>query len=328
MNSANNIKAFVGAAVVVIVTSVGLVQAGVIDDGGTGADIVGNRTTTPGALGQTSTPVADSGTATAPPTDVVTPTVTAEQTLPPITEAIELPIMMYHQVLPELPADEFDAALTVTTADLNDQISYLKCAGYTPTTMAALFAAFEGHAPLPENPIILTFDDGWSDHYTYLFPILQEQGVVASLGIITGAIDEPAPYMTWAQVQEMAAAGHEMMSHSATHPDMNGVDDAQLENEIAGSKAELEQHIGKAVDFFVYPSGEPFRNGSQEKIDQVVQLLTDSGYKGALLAGPNSMTQDPSTPFALSRLRVYGGEDIYTYAASIGGPAPDSLSCP
>jgi peptidoglycan/xylan/chitin deacetylase (PgdA/CDA1 family) len=327
MNTANNIKAFVGAAVVVIVASVGLVQAGVIDDQGTGADVVGNPTNTPAALGQTQTPVVGSSTPSAPPTDALTPTVTAEPTLPAITEAIELPIMMYHQVLPELPADEFDAALTVTTADLNDQISYLKCAGYTPITMSALLAAFEGRAALPENPIILTFDDGWSDHYTYLFPILQEQGVVASLAIITGAIDEPAPYMTWAQVEEMAGAGHEMMSHSVTHPDMNGISDEQLLNEIAGSKAELEQHIGRPVELFVYPSGEPFRNGSQEKIDQVVQMVVDAGYKGAVLAGPNGMTQDPAAPFALNRIRVYGGEDIYTYAATIAGPAPDSVSC-
>jgi hypothetical protein len=46
-----------------------------------------------------------------------------------------------------------------------------------------------------------------------------------------------------------------------------------------------------------------------------------------LLAGPDSITQDPAAPFALNRVRVSGGEDIYTFAGSIYGPSPDTLTC-
>ncbi len=323
MQLTNNARAFIGAAVLVVVFSVALVQFGIIggDESDSGNLAGGQTSVTPAVLESTMTPVANSATATVAPS-------TAPSAGPPITAPIEVPILMYHQVLPELPADEFDAVLTVTTAALEEQISYLTCAGYTPVTMARLFAAFEGREALPEKPVILTFDDGWSDHYTYLFPILQAHGVTASLAIVSGFVEAGGPYVTWAQIKLMSDAGIEMMSHSVSHVDLGTSDDATVLDQITTSKADIEAHTGKTVDFLVYPSGEPFRSGSVERQRQVVQMLSDAGYRGALLAGPNSLTQDPSTPFALNRVRVSGGEDLYTFAGSIFGPDPDSLSCP
>lgn len=324
MDLPNGLKAFLAAFALVTVLSLGLVQAGVLDGGaGKGAGAVHNGgTQTPAVLPESQTPNAESPTPGA--TAAATPTPAPG---PPITSPIDVPILMYHRVLPELPDDEFDAVLTVTNAALDEQISYLACAGYTPITMQRLFAAFDGTAALPEKPVILTFDDGWSDSYTNAFPILQSHQFVGSFAVVTGFVEGGGPYMTWQQIKEMSDAGMEMTSHTIRHVDLGTSDDATVVDQLQTSKADIEAHIGKTVDYLVYPAGEPFRSNTAERQAQVVQMAIDAGYRGALLAGPNSTTQDPSTPFALNRVRVFGGEDIYTFAGGIYGPSPDDLTC-
>jgi peptidoglycan/xylan/chitin deacetylase (PgdA/CDA1 family) len=244
---------------------------------------------------------------------------------PPITSPVDVPIMMYHIIgPPDRPANE---GLAVATADFEAQMLYLKCAGYTPITVQRLFDAFDGKTPLPPKPIILTFDDGWDGQYANGFPILKKYGFVGSFAIVTGFVDAGGPYMTWAQLKEMTDAGMEMMSHTVTHIDLGATDDATVIDQLQTSKATLQSHIGHSVDYFVYPSGEPFRSGTAERQAQVVQMLKDAGYRGALLDNNGYGAQDPAHPYELNRVRVSGGEGIYAYAGSIYGVSPDTLHC-
>lgn len=253
-----------------------------------------------------------------PRVNFATPTATPG---PPITTPIDVPILMYHHVAPSPPADEFEARLTVLTADFEAQLAYLRCAGYTSITVAQLVDAMRGVTALPPHPVILTFDDGYSDAYSEVFPLLRRYGFLGSFAIVTGFVGQgDGAYASWDQLQEMADAGMEMLSHSVSHIDLGTSDDETDRREMIESKAELEARIGRPVRFFVYPSGEPFRSGTPERQQQVVAMLQEAGYEGALVAGPNSLTQDPSVPFALNRVRVQGGESVEAFAGSIGGP--------
>lgn len=254
-----------------------------------------------------------------PTADFATPRATPR---PAMTAPIEVPILMYHHVAPVAPDDEFEARLTVLTADFDAQLAYLRCAGYTGITVAQLVDAMRGAARLPQHPVILTFDDGYGDAYTEAFPLLRRYGFVGSFAIVTGFVGQgDGAYVSWDQLRQMADAGMEILSHTVSHIDLGTSDDETDRREMAESKAELEAHIGRPVRFFVYPSGEPFRSGTPERQEQVVAMLKEAGYEGALLAGPNRLTQDPSAPFALNRVRVVGGEGVDAFAGSIGGPA-------
>jgi peptidoglycan/xylan/chitin deacetylase (PgdA/CDA1 family) len=229
---------------------------------------------------------------------------------------------MYHHIAPAAPDDEFEARLTVLTSDFEEQLAYLKCAGYTGITVGQLIDAMDGRGALPSRPIVLTFDDGYSDAYTQAFPLLRQYGFPGSFAIVTGFVGGgDGAYVTWDQVREMASAGMEMLSHTVSHIDLGTSDDASVREELLQSKAALEEHTGQPVRSLVYPSGEPFRSGTPERQTEVVSMLREAGYEAALLAGPNSITQDPGARFELNRVRVSGGEDVATFAASIGGPA-------
>ena len=279
-------------------------------------------------LGACSGGDAETGGATSPAV-IVPPGDTAAAASPtavpasdPIRAPFDLPIVMYHDVSGVPPDDIYRAGSNVLPADFSAQLDYLECAGYTTISMAQLFDAVEGRSALPEKPVILTFDDGYTDHYTEAFPLLRAHSMNGSFAIITGFVEGGGDYMSWAQIKEMADAGMEMMSHTVTHIDMNTSDDATVADQLAASRTALELHTGKAPDFLVYPAGEPFRSGTVERQVEVASLLEVAGYRGALLAGPSSVTQDPAQPFALNRVRVGESTDLASFAALIGGPPP------
>jgi peptidoglycan/xylan/chitin deacetylase (PgdA/CDA1 family) len=299
-----------------------LVISGVVKGGGDAGSALNRRT--PAVLGDTTTPqptpsaTGTAGGATQAPT-------ASEPPGSPITSAIDVPIMMYHIIGP--PDRPGNAGLATSTEDFAAQMSYMACAGYTPITMQRLFDAFDGKAALPEKPIILTFDDGWDGQYANAFPILQQHAFVGSFAIVTGYVEAGGPFMTWAQIKEMSDAGNEMMSHTVSHIDLGTTDDATVVDQLTTSKATLEERTGKPVSYFVYPAGEPFINGSAERQSQVMQMLRDTGYRGALLDGSGYGNLDPNAPYQLNRVRVSADESLATFAASIYGPAPGDVSC-
>ncbi len=232
---------------------------------------------------------------------------------------------MYHYVNNRTPADELDARLTVTDAEFTRQLQYLRCAGYYSITLAQFFEAMYNGAPLPEKPVILTFDDGYIDAYTNAFPLLHNAGFSGSFSIVTGWVGL-APYVSWEQLQEMAGAGMEIVAHSVSHPDFSKQPDDVVRDQLSRSKRDLEQKLGFPVPFFTYPAGEPFRFGSEERQRQVVTMVQEAGYRGALTTR-NQLLQDPAAPFALSRIRVTGGVDIAKFAENMGGPRPADTGC-
>lgn len=255
-------------------------------------------------------------------TDTPGLTATPAASSDPITAPFELPIVMYHDVS-DVPLDDiYRAASNVLPADFSAQLDYLQCAGYTTVTPSQLLDAIDGLGALPARPVVLTFDDGYTDHYTQAFQILRQHGMTGAFAVITGFVEGGGDYMSWAQIKEMSDAGMEIMSHTVTHIDLNSADDGAAAGQLRDSRSAIEQRTGRAPGFLVYPAGEPFRSGTAERQGQVVSLVDEAGYGGALLAGPSSTAQDPAQPFALNRLRVGEGTDLATFAALVGGPAP------
>lgn len=170
---------------------------------------------------------------------------------------IRVPILMYHYVSP-LPedADDIRVGLTVEPDMFRAQMETLKAEGYTTISLYDLHDALLWGRPLPPLPVILTFDDGYSEHYFTVFTLLQELGFTATFFIITGRADAGDPaYMTWAQISEMAAAGMHMEPHTKSHRELRGRDRDFLVYEMLGSRESLEAHIGTAAHMFSYPAG-------------------------------------------------------------------------
>ena len=237
-----------------------------------------------------------------------------------------MPILMYHHINSTQTTSDLDYSLTVTDADFNRQLDYLRCAGYTSVSLSQLYDAVYSGAPLPQKPLVLTFDDGYADAFTSAFPALQKHGFTAAFAIITNNVGLAGVYMTWEQITWMANNGMEMTSHTLTHEDLNISRDDIVRQQLTLSKAALEEHLQRPALFFVYPSGEPFRHGTPARQAQVVKMVQEAGYRGALTAS-NKLQQNPGAPYAFNRIRVSGGVDIRKFAGNMGGALPEKIGC-
>lgn len=105
-------------------------------------------------------------------------------------------------------------------------------------------------SPKPFNsPIVsVTFDDGWQSIYTTAFPILQKYGIATTQYLIASEFENPS-YMSEAQAKSMQQAGHEIGSHTMTHPDLTQLEPSKLEWEVDQSYTELSQRFGTVFDF-------------------------------------------------------------------------------
>ena len=87
-----------------------------------------------------------------------------------------LTIVMYHYVR-ELEHSRFPDIKGLTVQQFKGQIEYMQ-KYYTFVTVEGLIAALDGKGDgLPRNALMLTFDDGYIDHFTNVFPILDEKGI-------------------------------------------------------------------------------------------------------------------------------------------------------
>lgn len=97
-----------------------------------------------------------------------------------------LPVALYHSIT----ASEINYATDIiSVSQMRQDLQYLKDNGYTPVFMSELIDFVYHDGLLPEKPILLTFDDGYVDNYTLLFPLLQEFEMKAVVSLITSAIE-------------------------------------------------------------------------------------------------------------------------------------------
>ena len=120
-----------------------------------------------------------------------------------------LPVLMYHHLV-EDGQDCND--MTVTPSKRRSDLETILALGYTPVLPRELAAG----GPLPEKPILITFDDGYRSNYKLLYPILQKYNVKACISIIVLMPDLPADnFCFWSELQEMTDSGLvEIGSHS------------------------------------------------------------------------------------------------------------------
>jgi len=102
--------------------------------------------------------------------------------------AYDVPILAYHRVRDFDATYPFDVDLiSATPEQFRWQVDYI-CKHFTPIRFSDLVKFLDDGCPLPANPILVTFDDGFSDNYEIAFPILRDAGVPATFFVSSGYI--------------------------------------------------------------------------------------------------------------------------------------------
>lgn len=111
--------------------------------------------------------------------------------------------------------------------------------------------------PMANRPkVVLTFDDGFAEHYTKVAPILEKYGLRGTFNIIVSRVGQPG-FMTWAQIRDLSKRGHAIENHTFSHPNLVELVKSGAEKDFAHelefSSYKIASEVGRRPTFLCYP---------------------------------------------------------------------------
>ncbi|MGB7749639.1 MAG: polysaccharide deacetylase family protein [Verrucomicrobiia bacterium] len=209
-----------------------------------------------------------------------------------------VPVLTYHKVGPRPPGVRLKG-LYVSARLFARQMDELQQADFEAPPFGDAVRAPHARAAR----IALTFDDGFQNVFTHALVPLARNRFYAIQFLVADLLGQSneweqhegevrEPLMDAPQVREWLAAGHEIGSHTLTHPHLTQLPPGQAREEIFASKKKLEDLFGRPIRHFCYPYGD-----WNEVIRELVQ---EAGYETACTTGPGVNTAADSS-FALKR---------------------------
>ncbi len=245
-----------------------------------------------------------------------------------------LPIVMYHQLTKDTNRT---GMYTITVEQFERDLKFLQEQGYHTIKVEDLLAYVNNGIPLPEKPIMITFDDAYETVYSYAYPLLQQYNFCIILSVI-GSVTENFSqiedhnlrysYLTWKEAKEMAASGHaELQSHSYDlHKREGGRVGAKkkrsesreeyqsvLYADLMRMQDAVFENTGYCPSALAYPFGE----WSEESAD----ILREVGLKAAFTCEEkiNKMeTEDVDWLYRLRRFNRASGKSAESFFARLG----------
>lgn len=167
-------------------------------------------------------------------------------------------VLCYHDVV---AGPDVDVDLSVTVAQLRQQLVLTRRLGFRIVPLAELSARAVAGEPL-DRLAAVAFDDALAGVARHALPVLAELAVPATLFTVSTQWGQPPRWwdgagrtMTAEELAECRAHGLDVAAHTRTHASLPELSAADLHDEVAGSRAELEDLVGATVDVFAYPFG-------------------------------------------------------------------------
>lgn len=225
----------------------------------------------------------------------------------------KVPIIMYHSILKSKSGDYI-----VHPDILEKDLAYIKEKGYTTITMTDLINYVYDNAPLPEKPIIITFDDGHYNNLGYAVPLLKKydmKAVISVVGKYTDNFSETDEanlnygYLRWKDINELIDSStiefqnhtydlHEIGSRKGAMKKYNESKEHYkdvLSKDILKLQDEFKENTNYIPNTFTYPFGAISKNS--------LEIIKELGFKASLSCekGVNHITKDKDCLYCLKR---------------------------
>lgn len=208
-------------------------------------------------------------------------------------KSLKVPILLYHHIT----TDEFtpdEAVSLISPTDFRFHMTAIKV-HFTPISLRSYYEYVmcdDGSVDIPDNPIIVTFDDGYLSNYEIAYPILKELEIPATIFVVTDTVGAVAgegkvnnSHFTWEQAKEMEESGLiEIQSHTVNHLKMTELSHGEIIRQLRKSKYDVEKGMGRECDMIAYPYG--------EYTEQIKEAARCAGYKVQLLVDDKTTEDD------------------------------------
>ena len=174
-------------------------------------------------------------------------------------DAATIPILMYHSI------SESPGPTSIPVEVFADQMQAIAEEGWSVIPLSELASWHSGKNELPNKTLAITFDDGFTDFHDCALPILMKHGFHTTMFVPTqrvgreedwaGHSQSPRKIMDWETLTSIDGNGVEIAPHSRSHADLSALSASALEDEVLGSKSDLENRLGRQVRHFAPPYG-------------------------------------------------------------------------
>lgn len=225
-------------------------------------------------------------------------------------EGVYVPVIMYHSLTTKksnqwtLPPKSFEADL-----------KYLSENGYQTVGVSDLIAFVDEGAPLPEKPVMLTFDDGYYNNFTKALPLLESYDMKMVLSVIgeptdkfsdTPDANETYGHVTWDQIRDLQQSGRvEISNHTySLHKTDKGRNGCRIKKgesieeyrdmlmeDVGKLQQKLEQNSDIKPVCFAYPFG--------SRCDEALNVLKEMGFRVTLSCNSKNNLIVPGDPDSL-----------------------------
>ena len=191
---------------------------------------------------------------------------------------IKLPILMYHDVVPEAqllkPRGE-RVHYTLSVEKFREQMEFLKTQGKVGISFSEFYDFLQNDPQelFSGKYVVLTFDDCHRSQVEFAVPILKKQGFTATFFVVTDWIGS-SDFASENDLLKLVSSGMDVQSHTASHIFLMELNSHQSVKELLGSKKKLESILNRPVNFLSLPGGRSDRS--------IWQLCGSYGYKGIL----------------------------------------------
>lgn len=233
-----------------------------------------------------------------------------------MNEEIYLPIIMYHSILNHA---KHNGSYIISENTLENDLRYLKENGYQTVSLKEVADFVYQGTPIPDNPIVLTFDDGYFNNYTYLLPLLEKyqmKAVISVVGSFTQQFSESGEhnpnysYLTWDDIGAIEKTGLiEIANHTYAMHDSKtrkgcsirkGESVSKYQRELFSDLTRLQTELSEKSKIpvpitFTYPFGFICKE-SQDVIEKAGFLTSLSCYERV-----NKITRDKECLYQLGR---------------------------
>lgn len=245
-------------------------------------------------------------------------------------EPVRLPVIMYHSIYTDTPTE-----YAVSPRQVESDLQWLKSNGYNTVTAEQVIAYTQNRGNLPENPVMITLDDGFYNNLSVLVPLLEKYDMTAVVSVVGSYIDNDAikdphnpkySYLTWEDIEKLVESdrieigNHTYNMHSLYDGRIgcsrnNDESEEEYRKAISEDFQRLQGEIRENIGFYPVVFTYPFGSVSRESLP----VIRDSGFLMTLTCREqeNYITRDPQCLYGIGRYNRSGLYSTEEYMAML-----------
>jgi peptidoglycan/xylan/chitin deacetylase (PgdA/CDA1 family) len=225
-------------------------------------------------------------------------------------------VLMYHKF-----ATEKCDFLTVTTAQFEAQLTFLKSKNYQFISAQNMLDFYIDNKPLPPKPLLLTFDDGYLNNLELAYPILKKHGAKATIFIPTSFVGITNKWdngndaiMSLEQLKNLDPSVFELALHSHEHRNYADLNVAEIASDVARNVAFFKKNNLNYTPVFAYPYGGRPKN---EIKMGMISTFNTFGIKAAFRIGNRVNSLKTKEIYELNRIDVRGTDVFWLFKMKV-----------